>query len=101
MTRDASSTASPGDNKSNIDERKKKTSYQVKPDGSGLGPKKAPSNDKVAKKLGKKTVEAVFAKVPIVLVATAAYDTYQGGVGHAFNEATWPLSELWGEETEP
>ena len=55
----------------------------------------------MAKKLGKKTVEAVFAKVPIVLVATAAYDTYQGGVGHAFNEATWPLSELWGEETEP
>lgn len=27
-----------------------------------------------------------------------AYDWSQGGLGHAVNEALWPVSELWNED---
>lgn len=37
----------------------------------------------------------VVSKSGVGTVLFFAYDTYQGGVVHAANEALWPVSELW------
>lgn len=47
------------------------------------------------KRLGKKAFKALLKKVPILGWVLIGYDWYTGGFMHAFNEATWPLSELW------
>ena len=47
------------------------------------------------KRLGKKVFSTLMKKVPILGWVLIGYAWYTGGFMHAFNEATWPLSELW------
>lgn len=47
------------------------------------------------KRCCKKGLGFAVRKIPICTVVFFCYDSYQGGVGHAVNEAVWPVSELW------
>ncbi|MFG0262108.1 MAG: hypothetical protein ACF788_06945, partial [Novipirellula sp. JB048] len=47
------------------------------------------------KKCCKKGLGFCVRKFPVCAVGFFCYDTYQGGVGHACNELTWPVSEIW------
>ena len=49
----------------------------------------------LAKKGAKKVAGAAARKVPFLAVGFFAYDWWNGGLGHAVNEATWPVSEAW------
>ncbi|MBI5764011.1 MAG: RHS repeat-associated core domain-containing protein [Planctomycetes bacterium] len=51
---------------------------------------------KVVKRVRKRVGKGIASKiVPFIGVGFFAYDWYQGGLGHAVNEATWPVSEIW------
>ncbi len=47
------------------------------------------------KRLGIKISKAILKKLPIIGWLWFGYEWYTGGFRHAFDEATWPLSELW------
>lgn len=51
--------------------------------------------EKIGKKIVKKGLGAVAKKIPVVGIGFFIYDWVSGGVGHAVNELTWPVSELW------
>ena len=51
--------------------------------------------EKGAGKIIKKGVGAACRKIPGISVGFFVYDWCNGGVGHAANEALWPVSELW------
>ena len=50
----------------------------------------------LAKKVAKKVGKAILKKVPIIGWVLIGADVITLGPKGAFNEAVWPISELWG-----
>jgi hypothetical protein len=50
------------------------------------------------KKVAKKGLGFIGRKFPPTAVVIIGYDLATGGPVYAFNEATWPLSELWRDD---
>ena len=54
--------------------------------------------EKAGQGILKKAAGAAFKKIPVVGITIFGYDWATGAFGHAVNEATWPISELWNDE---
>ena len=53
---------------------------------------------KLGRSLVKKSGGFLCRKIPLVAPFLFLYDWRQGGFGHAFNEFSWPASDLWSED---
>ena len=56
----------------------------------------AKAGNHLAKKVAKKVGKAILKKVPIMGKVLIGADFITLGPKGAFNEAVWPISELWG-----